>query len=658
MKSKVIERFAAVLGSATILATTVLAGSCAQIIGVEDLPPQDSFTVRGVATGVLGPVALELRIDGDSELLTVTEDRPFSFETRLDDDASYTVVFVDSNVPCTLLNQTGVINGADTAIELTCTGASLASLAVSAVESPSITLESGGTDYAVDLSLLQQSVTVMATVATPGDTLSIAGTPVVSGEPSAPVLLNLGDNPVEIVVENALGWKRTYHLTLRRGTQFAQYAYGKAYNTGAGDRFGDNVALYGDTLVIGAQFEDSAGKGVNTSPTSNSAMDSGAVYVFRRSGTAWAQEAYLKASNTDVGDRFGHSVALWGDTLAVGAIGEDGGATSSGAVYVFRRSGTTWQQEAYIKSSVADPSALFGNSLALSGDVLAVGAWFGDGSSDTVDNSGLAYVFRRTGTTWQQEAKIQASNAGVDDHFGYSVALSGDTLAISATAEDSAAKGVDGAQNDNSATDSGAVYVFRHAGASWQQEAYLKASNTDAGDNFGFSLALSGDTLVVGARFEDSAVADNQDDNTAMDSGAVYVFRRFDTVWQQEAYLKASNTGAGDNFGNSVAISGDTLVVGAPYEDSTAISLGGDQAGDAAMDSGAVYIFRWTGTAWQQAAYLKASNTGASDNFGQSVALSGDTLAVGASLEDSSATTINGDPGEGAADSGAVYIFH
>jgi trimeric autotransporter adhesin len=318
MESRLIEtgaRRAAMLGRATILTVTVLAGGCAQVIGIEDLPPlpvdaapqvapdaapqvtpdarPSGFAVRGVATGVLGPVALELRIDGDSELLAVTQDGPFAFATRLEDGASYTVLLVNPDVPCTLRDETGVIAGADTAIELTCTGASLASVSVSGV-APAVTLVSGTADYVVELPLLQQSVTLTASVATAGDTLTIAGTPVASGAPSAEFTLSLGDNPVDIVVENDLGWRRTYRLTLRRAAQLAQYAYGKASNTGASDLFGYRVALSGDTLAVGARYEASAAQGVGGNQGDNSALESGAVYVFRRTGSTWTQEAYLK----------------------------------------------------------------------------------------------------------------------------------------------------------------------------------------------------------------------------------------------------------------------------------------------------------------------------------------------------------------------------
>jgi hypothetical protein len=193
------------------------------------------------------------------------------------------------------------------------------------------------------------------------------------------------------------------------------------------------------------------------------------------------------------------------------------------------------------------------------------------------------------------------------------------------------------------------------------QKAYLKASNTEAGDWFGTNIAVDGDTLVVGARFEDSAatgIDGNQADNSAPNSGAVYVFTRTGGVWSQQAYVKASNTEAGDAFGIHVALAGDTVLVAAYLEDSAATGIDGNQADNSAPDSGAVYVFRPTGGVWSQQAYLKASNTEAGGWFAI-VAVVGDMLVVGAIQEDSAATGIDGNQADNSApDSGAVYVFH
>ena len=183
----------------------------------------------------------------------------------------------------------------------------------------------------------------------------------------------------------------------------------------------------------------------------------------------------------------------------------------------------------------------------------------------------------------------------MNDLFGYSVSLSGDTLAVGASYERSSATGVNGSQSDNSARNSGAVYIFTRSGRTWSQQAYLKASNTGARDNFGHSVSLSGDTLAVGASYEDSnatGVNGSQSDNSARNSGAVYVFTRSGTTWSQQAYLKASNTDAGDLFGSSVSLSGDTLAVGAKSESSSATGVNGNQKDNGADGSGAVYVRR------------------------------------------------------------------
>jgi hypothetical protein len=419
---------------------------------------------------------------------------------------------------------------------------------------------------------------------------------------------------------------------------------------------------------------------VNGNQADNNAPNSGAVYVFTRDAGVWTQQAYLKASNTDAGDEFGVSVAVDGDTLAVGAHFEgsnatgvngnqaDNSAQNAGAVYVFTRTAGVWTQQAYLKASNTDAGDEFGINIALSGNTLAVGA-LGEGSDakgvngnqadNNAPNSGAVYLFTRSAGVWAQEAYVKASNHAAQ--FGYSVALKNDTLAVGAPFEWGAATGVNGDQFDNTAPEAGAVYVFTRTAGVWSQEAYLKASNTNAGDRFGQGLGLDGDTLIVGARFEASAASGvnaNQADNTAPNAGAVYVFTRTAGAWSQDAYLKPSNAGPGQNFGGTVAIAGDLVAVGARLEDSDATGINGNQANNSAPDSGAVYVFSRSGGVWTQKDYLKASNTNAGDQFGVFIALSGSTLTVGAVLEDSNAIGVNGNQADNSAqDSGAVYVF-
>ncbi len=462
----------------------------------------------------------------------------------------------------------------------------------------------------------------------------------------------------------------------------AQQAYLKASNTGFADKFGTAVAISGDTVVVGANEEDSNATGVNGNQSDNSFLEAGAAYIFVRNAGVWTQQAYLKASNTGEYDGFGAAVAISGDTVIIGASSErsnatgvngnqsDNSATDAGAAYVFTRTGSTWTQQAYLKASNTTAGYRFGSDVAVSGDTVVVGS-VGEGSNATgvngnpfdygSVNSGAAYVFTRAGGTWSQQAYLKASNTGAGDAFGTAVSISGDTVVITAEEERSNATGVNGNQSDNSAPDAGAAYVFTRSGSTWSQQAYLKASNAQAGDFFGGSAAISGDTIVIGAGLEGSAatgVNGNQSDNSAVWAGAAYVFNRSGGTWSQQAYLKASNTGGDDRFGDSVAISGDLILVGAYNEDSAATGVNGNQSDNSASSAGAAYLFGRSGGVWTQQDYIKASNTQATDWFGVDVAISGGTAVIGASLEDSAATGIGGNGADNSLDrSGAAYTF-
>jgi hypothetical protein len=463
-------------------------------------------------------------------------------------------------------------------------------------------------------------------------------------------------------------------------------AYIKASNTGADDTFGYTVAIDGDTMVVGAPYEDSAATGINGNQQDNSATGSGAAYVYVRTDAqgapGWSQQAYLKASNTGAGDQFGYSVAISGDTIVVGAWREasaaqgvngdqnNNAAFGSGAAYVFVRTGTTWSQQAYLKASNTDAGVgdQFGCAVSIDGDTIVVGAYGeesaatgvnGDQQNNSAASSGAAYVYVRSGTTWSQQAYLKASNTESHDIFGFSVAVDGDTVVVGALLEQSGATGVNGDQQDNSVTQSGAVYVFVRTGTTWSQQAYVKSSNPNVADLFGYSSAIDGDTIVIGAWLESSAspgVNGNQLDNSAPNAGAAYVFVRNGTTWSQQAYLKSSNPEIEDQFG-AVAIEGDRIVVGAIFESSAATGIDGNQRDNSAPKAGAAYVFVRTGTAWSQQAYVKASNTGSDDEFGRAVAIDGDTIIVGASAEASAATGIDGNQLDNSAtDAGAVYV--
>ena len=407
----------------------------------------------------------------------------------------------------------------------------------------------------------------------------------------------------------------------------------KASNTEAGDFFGIYLAISGDgeTLAVAADSEDSAATGVNGEESDNSAENSGAVYIFTHTDSGqWTQQAYLKASNSGAEDYFGFPVVLSydGSTLAVGTSNEDSAASGIN----------------------------------------------GDQTDNSAANSGAVYVFSRDGDDeWSQQAYIKASNTGAGDHFGYAISLSSDgsVMSIGAPYESSSATGINGEQNDDTAEYSGAVYLFsRDSTDSWSQQTYFKASNTDANaDYFGYAVALTADGtgLAVGAPGEYSSstgINGDQEDNSAGNSGAAYVFTQDDSGdWSQQAYIKASNTGSGDWFGNAVAFNADgtTLAVGANSEDSAAIGIDGDQSDNTAPNTGAVYVFTQDANSdWSQQAYIKASHTGNEDYFGDTIELSadGNTLAINAYAEDGAASGINGSETDLSADqSGATYVF-
>jgi len=391
--------------------------------------------------------------------------------------------------------------------------------------------------------------------------------------------------------------------------------YIKASNTDPHDAFGFRVALDATTLAVSAPYESSAATGIQGDQSNNMALQSGAVYIFVRDGDTWVQQAYLKASNTDAGDGFGVSLALDGDTLVVGAYAEDSAATG-------------------INGNQADNSAA---------------------------NAGAAYVFVRSGSTWSQQAYLKASNTDEGDGFGYRVAIDATTVVISARGEDSGAMGVNNDQANNDKVDAGAAYVFVRSGSTWSQQAYLKASNTDADDGFGYSVSIENQLIAVGANGEDGSttgVNGGQDDNTAPDAGAAYVFVRSGSTWSQQAYLKASNTDADDGFGQRVQLAGSTVVVSAVREDSAATGVNGNQHDNTAMDAGAAYVFVQNGNTWSQQAYLKASNTNAGDGFGYNLHALGDWILIGAPYEASAATIINGNQHDNNANrAGAAYLF-
>lgn len=596
-------------------------------VTVVSSPARHTCTIRADAAGIVGASGVspvDVACAGPPVSVALSAPAPWTFDPTLQVQPTFNASVVLQDVTVTVSSPDGQITavqvagnnvsfGQPSAPQALALGANTIRVDLTAQGGLSTTYQLAidrGADKVAQWTYGKASNTGMrdffgTAVAIDGDTLVVGA----EGESSSATTVN-GDQ----TNDNAQGAGAAY-VFRRSGSRWVQEAYLKASNTETFDDFGVSVAISGDTVAVGAFAEDSASVGVNQDQTNNNANHSGAVYVYRRSGTVWSQEAYVKASNTGQQDNFGVSVALSGNTLAVGAFGEASpatginqgqgdGAQGAGAVYVFQRLGSTWSQQAYIKASNTQPNYLFGNSVALDGNTLAMGSP-GESSSATSVNqdqtdqnapgAGAVYVFTQVNGVWSQQAYIKASNTYPNNEFGSSVSLYHDTLAVGAFGESSAATGVNGNQTDHHAMNAGAVYVFQRTNGTWAQQAYIKASNTQATDEFGWAVSVFGDTLLVGSRQESNGatgVDGNQTGGGASASGAAYVFERSGTTWSQHAYLKASNTGQNDQFGFAVAASGDTLVVAAQQESSSAIGFDGDQSKDDADKAGAIYLFR------------------------------------------------------------------
>jgi hypothetical protein len=333
------------------------------------------------------------------------------------------------------------------------------------------------------------------------------------------------------------------YVFTRTGSTWIQQAKLLASDGAPGDAFGYSVSIDGNSALIGALYYDGNG------------LDSGSAYVFTRIGTIWTQQAKLIASDDAWGDEFGCSVSLDGDNAVIGARYTDQNNEDSGSVYVFTRTGTTWTQQQKLLTSDSQQYQHFGNSVFLNGNDILIGA---NGDNENGAFSGAAYVFTRTGTTWTQQAKLLPSDGEPEEHFGCSVSLDRDSALIGAYTDDD--------NGDNS----GSTYVFSRTGTTWTQQAKLFASDGAVNDYFGCCVSLSSDTALIGA---DGA------DGIEVDSGAAYVFIRTGTTWTQQAKLLASDGETYDNFGFSVSLNIDTVLIGATRDN------------DNGVQSGSVYVF-------------------------------------------------------------------
>ena len=394
-----------------------------------------------------------------------------------------------------------------------------------------------------------------------------------------------------------VGWDKSYHNVTEDLVVRAQYVDESlaailenkeiASDGAANGNFGRTVSVSGDAALIGAKD---------------------IVYVFVRDGGSWTEQAQLTESDSESGDFFGSSVSISGDTAVIGAYGDDDNGDNSGSAYVFVRSGGIWTQQAKLTASDGGLNSYFGASVSVSGDTALIGAWGDD------DLSGSAYIFARGVDGWTQQAKLTASDSAADVRFGRNVSISGDTALISAFVID---------ENRDSF---GRAYVFVRDGGSWTEQAQL----TESDDSFGGSLCISGDTALIGV---------SGDNGQGDSSGSAYVFVRSEGVWTEQAKLTASDGAAGDFFGSSVSLNGDTALIGAKGDD-----------GNRNL-SGSAYVFARSGDVWTPKTKLTASDaaihdTATDDRFGSSVSLSGDTALIGAKGDD-----------EQDSDSGSVYFY-
>jgi hypothetical protein len=277
---------------------------------------------------------------------------------------------------------------------------------------------------------------------------------------------------------------------------------------------------------------------------------------------------------------------------------------------VYRFSGNAWVEEQKLLPSDGAAEDFFGISVSVSGDVAFVGAFLDD---DNGQSSGSVYVYRWNGSSWVEEQKLLASDGAAADRFGNSVSVSGDVAVVGAQGD------------DDNGLNAGSAYVYRFNGSAWVEEQKLLASDGAILDVFGIHVSVSGDVAVVAAVLDD----DNGDD-----SGSAYAYRWNGSSWVEEQKLLPSDGAAGDNFGNSVSVSGNVAVVGARLDD------------DNGVDSGSAYAYRWNGSSWVEEQKLVPSDGAAGDNFGNAVSVSGDVAFVGASQDD-----------DNGSNSGSAYVF-
>jgi hypothetical protein len=325
------------------------------------------------------------------------------------------------------------------------------------------------------------------------------------------------------------------YLFRRQGQKYIPEAKLTAPDATTAAEFGRVVAIQGNRVFVGARFAQ-----VGT------ISDAGAVYVYRNQRGTWKLEQKISSPNAAAADNFGRALAVQGDLLVVTARKEDQALEDAGAAYVFVNKDGEWTYKA--KLTAADPTsgAYFGQSVAVEGNLIGIGARNAD-----PNGAGAVYVFRKAGNGWKQIAKVTPSDGLKDDHYGFSLAISGDVMTVGSRRAD-----------PSGAKDAGAAYVYSLKGDSVNLVTRLTASDAVTGDEFGQSVAMAGDVIAVGAWRDDTGSNANQ--------GAVYLFRRAGGKWVQTSKITASDGKAGDEFGYSLAASGNRMVTGAHFADGKA----------------------------------------------------------------------------------------
>lgn len=508
------------------------------------------------------------------------------------------------------------------------------------------TFNSGIISYTAATKFLITSVQLTPTSSDTNAVITINNLAVTSGALSQPIYLAEGSNAINVKVTSADGViVKTYTVTATRETanNFAQKAYiksdfqtAKSFGGAMSGPYGTEskgIVINGNTLAVAVIQDDFPD--VNT-------IISG-VYIFVRINGVWSFQQRL-TNNLGL-EFFGSFIDLQGDTLAVGApLSVRGSApnyVASGAVHVFTRTAGIWSLEQIIEPDTLVTGILFGASVALEGNTIAIGApWQLYTEGPFTSFGGGVYIFSRSGTSWSQQVMLTPDNLNIGDFFGTNLDLFNDTLVVLSPSERSNATGINGNGSDNSIKDSGAVYVFKGAGASWSQEAYIKSDVPTT--RFGKKLALYENTLAVASINEDK----------------VYIYSNASGSWVKHSEVQPNILAPfNQTFGSSIGLYKNTLVVGDLAQSSDATGINGSQVGTEKFASGAAYVFARNGNSWTEEAFIKASNADAGDGFGTMVAIFEDIIAVSAFRERSFATGINGDQYSLGFNEGAVYVF-